>query len=295
MDIEMKLLRAFVALVEVGNYRVASEQLFITQPALTKQIKAFERVIDQKLFIRGRNGAKLTEIGKVLYPEAKKLLQQNKKFLSFAKNIKKNMNGVLSIGFGISCFQHVPKWIRTFSERYPQCHVSAKQLPSNEQITLLMQGELDIGFVRMPVPDSLCSIMLFKEYIVLAVPKDLKVSRNNLKDVLKTHPLLHINPCLAPCLNEQTKLLLETMNAKPKQGGMTNDLPSLLALIAAKNGIAFVPASVCHFLPKGVKLVMLKLAQTGWDIALAWNEKIENKQRDLFLQMNINHITNVVV
>lgn len=295
MDIEMKLLRAFVALVEVGNYRVASEQLFITQPALTKQIQAFERAIDRRLFIRGRNGAKLTEVGKALYPEVKKLLQQNKKFLLFANNIKKNMNGVLSIGFGISCFQHVPKWIRTFSERNPQCHVSAKQLPSNEQITLLMQGELDIGFVRMPVPESLSSIMLFKEYIVLAVPNNLKVSRNNLKDVLETHPLLHINPYLAPCLTEQTKLLLEAINAIPKQGGATNDLPSLLALIAAKNGIAFVPASVCHFLPKGVKLVTLELAQTGWDIAVAWNEKIENKQRDLFLEMNINHITNVVV
>ncbi|MBI0038164.1 hypothetical protein H3T61_07975 [Gilliamella sp. B14384H2] len=79
------------------------------------------------------------------------------------------------------------------------------------------------------------------------------------------------------------------------QGGTTNDLPTLLALIAAKNGIAFVPASVRHFLPKGVKLITLDLAQQGWDIAVAWNKRIENKKRDLFLDMNINHIKNVVV
>ncbi|WP_294882745.1 hypothetical protein [uncultured Gilliamella sp.] len=100
---------------------------------------------------------------------------------------------------------------------------------------------------------------------------------------------------MAPCVAEQTKLLLEEMNATLKLGGSTNDHPTLLALIAAKNGIAFVPASVRHFLPKGVKLISLELTQTGWDIAVAWNKRIENKKRDLFLDMNINHIKNVVV
>ena len=85
------------------------------------------------------------------------------------------------------------------------------------------------------------------------------------------------------------------MKATLKPGGSTNDLPTLLALIAANNGIAFVPDSVRHFLPKGVKLISLELTQTGWDIAVVWNKKIDNKQRDLFLEMNINHIKNVVV
>ncbi len=89
--------------------------------------------------------------------------------------------------------------------------------------------------------------------------------------------------------------MLEGINVTLIQGGTTNDLPTLLALIAAKNGIAFVPASVRHFLPKGVKLITLDLAQLGWDIAVAWNKRIENKKRDLFLDMNINHIKNVVV
>ena len=73
-----------------------------------------------------------------------------------------------------------------------------KQLPSSEQINLLMQGELDIGFVRMPVPESLRSIILSKEYIVLAVPTEVKVSSGNINEILATHPLLQINPDLAP-------------------------------------------------------------------------------------------------
>lgn len=94
-----------------------------------------------------------------------------------------------------------------------------KQLSSSEQINQLMQGELDIGFVRMPVPESLHSIGLFKEYIVLAVPNEVKVSSGNINEILATHSLLQINPSLAPCLAEQTKLLLEEMNATLKLGG----------------------------------------------------------------------------
>ncbi|WP_181415999.1 helix-turn-helix domain-containing protein [Gilliamella apicola] len=55
MEIEKRLLQAFVTLAEAGNYRVASERLFLTQPALTKQIQAIERVFERKLFIRGRS------------------------------------------------------------------------------------------------------------------------------------------------------------------------------------------------------------------------------------------------
>lgn len=88
---------------------------------------------------------------------------------------------------------------------------------------------------------------------------------------------------LSGIINHQLKKLFN--NIVPIQGPATNDLPSLLALIAGKNGIAFVPTSVCHFLPKDVKLIRLELEQSGWDISIAWNTKFENNNRDLFLKM----------
>ncbi|XKM13177.1 LysR family transcriptional regulator [Orbaceae bacterium ac157xtp] len=285
MDIEIRLLRAFVTLAEAGSYRLSAEILFLTQPALTKQIQALERIIDRKLFLRDRNGAKLTRIGKKLYPEAQKLLKHHQNFLITAKNIKKATNDCLFIGFGISSFETVPKWVHTFSNEHPECEVVTKQVPSSTQIKMLMQGELDIGFVRMPVHHSLDSIHLYKEQIALAVPASIEVNPSNINNLLSMYPLLQIKPTLAPCLAEKTKLLLDSINFTTGQTSATNDLPSLLALIAGKNGIAFVPASVRHFLPKGVKLVIPELNQTGWDIAVAWNSKIPNTKRDLFLEM----------
>ena len=57
--------------------------------------------------------------------------------------------------------------------------------------------------------------------------------------------------------------MLEGINVTLIQGGTTNDHPTLLALIAAKNGIAFVPASVRHFLPKGGKTYFIRINAIG--------------------------------
>jgi DNA-binding transcriptional LysR family regulator len=285
MNIDIRLLKAFITLAETKSYRLAAEALFITQPALTKQIQALERIIEMKLFIRGRNGAKLTYIGEKIFLEAQILLKYYNHFFITASNIKKNAHNYILIGFGISSFQNVPKWIHAFSDKYPEYEVITRQIPSSTQIKMLMQGELDIAFARMPVHDSLNSIILSKERIVLAVPADVEVNSSNLNYVIETHSLLHIKPNLAPCLAEQTKMMLDHMNIFSNPVSATSDLSSLLALIAGKNGVAFVPASVRHFLPKGVKLIIPEFEQPGWDIAMVWNPKIRNEKRDLFLEM----------
>jgi DNA-binding transcriptional LysR family regulator len=61
---EFDLLKAFCQLAKSGNYRLASEQLYITQSALTKKIQRLESNIGASLFSRGRNGAELTHAGK---------------------------------------------------------------------------------------------------------------------------------------------------------------------------------------------------------------------------------------
>lgn len=69
--IDIKLLRAFVTLAEQGSYHRASRLLFLTQPALSKQIKMLETLIGGPLFTRGRYGAILTEHGCQLFFEGK--------------------------------------------------------------------------------------------------------------------------------------------------------------------------------------------------------------------------------
>lgn len=64
-------------LAQKGNYREAAQAIFVTQPALTKQINLLESMLNIKLFTRGRHGATLTPSGQQLLAEAEKIVSQS--------------------------------------------------------------------------------------------------------------------------------------------------------------------------------------------------------------------------
>lgn len=73
---DTRLLQAFVLLAETQTYRAAAQRLFITQPALSKQIKTLEKELGLTLFVRGRRGAQLTHAGALLLIKARNLMGQ---------------------------------------------------------------------------------------------------------------------------------------------------------------------------------------------------------------------------
>ncbi|RVS44476.1 LysR family transcriptional regulator, partial [Citrobacter freundii] len=107
--IDMKLLRAFVTLAIKGSYSNAAKELFLTQPALSKQIQTLEHLTGGELFLRGRHGASLTVFGQQIFSKANELLQSHIEFLNYAKEINTRNREKLFMGFGLSSFQQVPK------------------------------------------------------------------------------------------------------------------------------------------------------------------------------------------
>ncbi|WP_052698753.1 LysR family transcriptional regulator [Raoultella terrigena] len=283
--IDIRLLRAFVTLAEKGNYNKAAETLFLTQPALSKQIQMLEQKTGGQLFLRGRHGAVLTMVGRQLFAKAHELLKSHRDFLTYAQDLQKGSTGKLVLGFGISSFKSTPVWINIFRQKFPDCDVVISQIPSSVQVRMLMEGELHAGFVRMPVTKLLASRLINKENLVLAVPVTVDIDPADLQHTLAVHPILCMDPAANPCLAEQTTVFLRDHELIAEPVSATNNIHSLLALIAGGNGIALLPASVGNFLPVGVKLVTLWGTQVIWNIGVAWNPKIDNQMRDEFLQI----------
>ncbi|MFW7215766.1 MULTISPECIES: LysR family transcriptional regulator [unclassified Enterobacter] len=283
--IDIKLIRAFITLADKGNYQHAAQALFITQPALSKQIKMLEEVMKGTLFIRGRKGATLTAFGHHLLSNANAILSAHDELLKQAKIFQKTCYKTLRVGLGISSFHHVPIWINHFRRTVTDCEVVIKEMASSLQCHMLTEGELDIGFIRMPVAGALTGRALFEEKLVLAVPGDKRIDTMNMTDVLSSLPLLQLSPDVMPCLAEQTALWQKNTKTTALPGPMADDIPTLLALVAGGNGTALVPGSVRHFLPPGVRLITLETDPVGWDIGIAWNPKIAHPQRDEFLRL----------
>ncbi|CAI0921062.1 LysR family transcriptional regulator [Serratia quinivorans] len=282
---DIRQLRAFVVLAEQGNYRLAAERLCITQPALSKQIQALEAVLGARLFTRGRQGAQLTASGQRLYPEAQALVGQHLRFQQRALQIVQGEAGRLAIGFGLSSFHLAPQLVAAFRQRFPEVAVGLEDLPSERQYQLLLQGELQVGFVRLPVSTPLRATALLSDRLVLAAPTALALKAETIIGQFNTLPLLQLTPKRGRGLSEQSLRFIAAYQLVPNVVQQAGDIQTLLALVAAGIGVALLPRSVSHIIPVGIDILPLSGEQTEWQVGIAWNPQQVDVLRDNFIQV----------
>ncbi|CAI0931033.1 Hca operon transcriptional activator [Serratia quinivorans] len=282
---DIRQLRAFVVLAEQGNYRLAAERLCITQPALSKQIQALEALLAARLFNRGRQGAQLTASGQRLYPEAQALVGQHVQFQQRALRIVQGEAGRLAIGFGLSSFHLAPQLVAAFRQRFPEVAVGLEDLPSERQYQLLLQGELQVGFVRLPVSTPLRATALLSDRLVLAAPAALALKAETIIGQFNTLPLLQLTPKRGRGLSEQSLRFIAAHQLTPNVVQQAGDIQTLLALVAAGIGVALLPHSVSHIIPVGIDILPLSGEQTEWQVGIAWNPQQVDALRDNFIQV----------
>ncbi len=281
---DIKLLRAFVTLAQLSNYRTAAGKLCITQPALTKQIQSLEFHCGMTLFQRGRQGARLTVAGHQLLEQAVGVVDHYDSFVSHLAEIQRGNEGELNLGFGVSSFRLAPKIVAGFRLRFPQVQVSLNDIPSTVQYQLLAAGQLQAGFVRLPVPDSLSSRVLAQESLVLAVASENSDSLLlPVAEWLSSHRLLQLTKARGEGLFAQVSAFLKSNQLVPCSISEADDIQTLLARVSAGEGIALLPASVVNILPQGVYLHPVTGAKSRWQTGIAWDPRIKDPLRDNFL------------
>ena len=282
---DIKLLRAFVTLSKSGSYHSAAEKLCVTQPALTKQIQTLESLSGVTLFQRGRHGARLTVAGELLLPGASAVLERYDLFCSEVTGIRKGKAGKLTMGFGISSFRLAPRHVAVFRSQFPDVQVSLNDMPSAEQFRQLTEGSLQVGFVRLPAPEHLESKILAEERLVLAVAQAANTENVAATELLQMSQLLQLSRNRGEGLSAQASRFLSENNLAPRTVSAADDIQTLLALVAAGEGVALLPAGVVHILPAGVRLVALEGEHTIWQTGIAWNAQLNDPVREHFLKI----------
>lgn len=281
-------LRAFVALAELGRYHLAAERLCITQPALSKQIQAIELQLGTRLFERGRQGARVTANGAALLPRARELLTQYEQFHLYAVQVVKGETGRLALGFGLSSFHLAPQRVAAFRQRFPSVVVGLEDLPSERQCLLLLSGDLQAGFVRLPVVAPLQALPLLNDRLVLAAPRTMALQEESLLTDFHRFPLLQLEPSRGRGLSEQALRFIAAQGLRANVVQQAEDIQTLLALVAAGIGVALLPQSIAFIAPAGVDILPLSGEQTQWQVGLAWNPQRPDALRDNFIQDILN-------
>ncbi|CDT90416.1 putative Transcriptional regulator, LysR family [Vibrio coralliirubri] len=284
---EFDLLKAFCQLAKSGNYRLASEQLYITQSALTKKIQRLESNIGTSLFSRGRNGAELTHAGKTLLPEAQRLVHSMQAFEQLSGSVVNGTQGHLNIGFGVSTYHEAPKVIAAYKQQYPDVHVTLNDTPSKQQTDELLSHDLDISFNRIPDSSDLKSLTLFNDSLVIAVHKDLlKLAPGNDQVLfeLSKWPYLKLAQHRGPGLDRQIQQYCLANKIDLSKTQEADDILTLLALISANIGFTIVPSSAQYISNTDVEFIALEGEHATWPVGLIWNGESDNPLRDRFVE-----------
>ena len=284
---EFDLLKAFCQLAKSGNYRLASEQLYITQSALTKKIQRLESNIGASLFSRGRNGAELTHAGKTLLAEAQRLVHSMQAFEQLSGSVVNGTQGHLNIGFGVSTYHEAPKLIAAYKQQYPEVHVTLNDTPSKQQTDELLSHELDISFNRIPDSTDLKSLTLFNDSLVIAVHKDLlkqAPSKDQITSELAKWPYLKLAQHRGPGLDKQIQQYCLANKIDLSKTQEADDILTLLALVSANIGFTIVPSSAQYISNTDVEFIALQGEHATWPVGLIWNGESENPLRDRFAE-----------
>lgn len=145
MNVNFELYRVFYEVATLGNITKASKKLLISQPAVTKQIKALEEQLGGELFIRTKRGVILTDNGKEIYKYIKQGMHCFENAELQFTNLKKLETGTIRIGISTTlCRLYLLKYLDQFHKEYPNIAIQVFTDPSTIMRNMLKDGTIDI-------------------------------------------------------------------------------------------------------------------------------------------------------
>ena len=174
MELEARL-RAFAALARCGSFSGAAEELYVSQPAVSKHLAALEAEVGKPLVARGRTGSPLTPAGELLAEyvlRAEALLANAKRALSAGEEAE---TGTLALAAsGIPGTYLLPDLVLAFHERYPAVELEFEVSTSAEALTRVRTHQVELGVVGgLETPAELESESLLDDDVALVGPPSL--------------------------------------------------------------------------------------------------------------------------
>jgi DNA-binding transcriptional LysR family regulator len=251
MDVDTRLLRYFAAVAAEGNLTRAAERLFVSQPALTKQIKQLESQLGMPLFTRSRAGMTLTPAGQALAKSTPAVLVEWDQALRETKAAASRAVRVLRVGFMSSAANEATQQIiAAFARRRPGWRVDLQQAAWSDPTAGLAGGDVDAALLRLPFPgqDSVRVEVLLTEprWVVLPVAHPLAARDQVSFDELWDEPFV-AGPEETGWWRDYWLATGERQGHPIRIGYVTGQPDAWLAAIANGYGIALAPESAARY------------------------------------------------
>lgn len=264
-------LKTFVSVAETGSFSVASENLFLTQPAISKRIAALESDLATALFDRIGRQVTLTEAGRALLPRARKILDEIEDGRRAIRNLSGNVSGTLSLGTSHHIGLHrLPPVLSDFNQKYPDVALDLRFLASEEVYQQVIHGDIELGIVTLPqVPEA---PLRYKK--VWADPMDIMISASS--------PLAKQTDLSLESLLSQTAILpepgtytrdiieeaFEKINKPLSPAMSTNSLETVRMLVSIGLGWSVLPRTM---ISRSLKVLRYPGLQFKRELGIIWH------------------------
>ena len=177
-------LKIFYYAAKNGNLSNGANELFITQPAVTKGIQRLQEYYEIKFVDFVGKKLMLTDAGEVLYQIAEKIFEMEKQAEESIRDFQQRKRGQIKIlsseSFGD---YYLPRIIITFSKAYPLVRVSMNILPTEQVVEKTASLNCDLGFISYPVEHKKLSVkeVLEDKLVIIAAPDHPLMHKKNLK------------------------------------------------------------------------------------------------------------------
>lgn len=290
----LELINSFLVMCDFMNFSKAADALFLTQPALSRQISTLEKELNTKLFIRDHRSISLTEDGKILRDEFKVIYHLYKQALKGIESRKNELTGDFNIGIlsGMLIGDFLPFITTQFQSLYPKVNISLKTYSFKNLIHHLCLGELDVIFTLLFEIEEHSEIDYriieeTKDYIVVnsihRLSKENEVNIEDLKD--ETWIIVSKDDSI-----KSPNLILEKCHALgyiPKVKYVPT-LREVMLMVESGAGICVLDGRNALKLNPNVKFLEVDQISKPY-LTMAWHSKDQNPLRKHFSNLMTTH------
>jgi LysR family hca operon transcriptional activator len=274
---DLRHLRYFVAVAEEGSLTVAAEKrLHTAQPSLSRQMRDLETELGCALMIRSARGIELTPAGQVFLDHARVVLQQVKAAMEATRRAAAPAKPSLTLGFLTGYeFEWLPAIMRLMHEALPNTEVVIHSLSSPDLAAGLMDGRLDLAFLRRErnTPGIVFSTLREEPLIVLMTADHRLTARETIRPAdIGAERLIGVPADKSPALRAVTDAYGARLGIDLTPDFDVDNLSMAMSLVVSTGGIALMPLYARNLAPPTVATRPLEGEPPTIDLSLGYNE-----------------------
>lgn len=262
---EIKYFRLIKTIVEEGNIANSAEKLFLTQSALSHQLRELEEQLEFKVFYRTRNRRRLTEEGSKLYELGNTILESIEEGFRNIQQLRRGAAGSIKVSTECySFYQELPTFIQRMGLLYPQIDVDLILEATHHPVSKVLSGEIDIAVVTSkPNNELLSSIAVYEDEIFAIIHREHplhKAEHLDTNDFSSVHLIIHSFPLETVSVYTQ---FLKPNRITPSKISAIPLTEVALEMINANMGIMCMPKWALKSFEVSDDLILKRIGKSG--------------------------------